>query len=285
MDPLETLLAAASTFAPDAPEAQLWQRLDWLDRLELHLPQDQAPPCSSLVKPLQQCRAQVEACNLALYARLRRDIQNGTGGERLARLLAAWPSPADDPAGAREGFDARDELIAGVLQLAPPAAAQVCLDAEMVSYQPTPARHVLELLQRTALRADDVLVDLGAGLGHVPLLVALCSPARGLGIEIEPTYVQCAREAASALRLSRARFECCDVRDADLSAGTVFYLYTPFRGALMDRILAQLRAEAATRHIRVCSFGPCSQALQSQAWLQSSAPVQAGRVAVFDVRA
>ncbi|MFP3514183.1 hypothetical protein SB775_32310, partial [Peribacillus sp. SIMBA_075] len=82
----------------------------------------------------------------------------------------------------------------------------------------------LDLLARTGLRADDLLVDLGAGLGQVPMLAALCSPARALGIEIEPALVRSARQAADGLALSRVAFLCQDAGVADLSSGTVFYL-------------------------------------------------------------
>src|SRR6185312_2094526 len=94
---------------------------------------------------------------------------------------------------AGDAYDWRDELVAGVLPFGEPGEASP-LPPEMVFYQPTPARHVFDLLDRLALDADDVLVDLGSGLGHVPLLTAICTPARGIGIEIEPVYVAPARK-------------------------------------------------------------------------------------------
>ncbi|KRG44813.1 hypothetical protein ARC20_07875 [Stenotrophomonas panacihumi] len=271
MHPLETLLAEAEGFAGPAPDAALWQRLDWLDRLERWLPEDEASPIAG---PLRARRDEVEAVNQRLYVALRRDPA------RLRALLASHPGHGAPDAA--EGFDARDELLAGVLDLPVPGAPRVPLAAGMVAYQPTPVRHVLDLLARTGLGADDELVDLGAGLGQVPLLVALCSPARARGIEIEPAYVAVAREAAQALGLARARFACADLRQADLSQGSVFYLYTPLRGALLEALLARLRAEAERRPLRIAGFGPCVEVLAAQSWLRPVGPVQPHRVAIFE---
>src|SRR6201999_1757176 len=128
----------------------------------------------------------------------------------------------------------------------------------MVAYQPTPARHIFDLIRRTKLDAEDVFIDLGSGLGHVPLLIATCTKARAIGIELEPPYVECARRCARELNLTNANFLSEDVRETDLSSGTVFYLYTPFRGAILRTVLDQLHAQAKKLAIRVCTFGPCT---------------------------
>jgi hypothetical protein len=82
------------------------------------------------------------------------------------------------------------------------------------------------------------------------------------------------------LRLSNAKFLSSDVRDADLSSGTVFYLYTPFRGSILREVLDRLRAEADTREIRVCTFGPCTPIVAEEIWLSPGAR-ESGRVSVF----
>jgi SAM-dependent methyltransferase len=271
MHALDSLLAEIDRFAEPAPDAALWARLDWLDRLELWLPGDDASPRA---QALRQRREAVEAVNRDLYAALRR------APPRLRALLASHPDEGG-PAAA-EGFDARDELLAGVLDLPVPDAPRTPWAADMVAYQPTPVRHGLDLLRRSALTEGDVLVDLGSGLGQVPLLAALCSPARAVGIEIESGYVATAQAAASTLGLSRATFVCADLRQADLSQGSVFYLYTPLRGALLEALLARLRDEARRRPLRIAGFGPCVEVLAAQDWLRPRGPVQPHRVAIFD---
>jgi len=271
------LLAEAADFSFRSAPAQLWCRLDWLDRFDrLH----SCAASTSLAQPLEAARQHAEACNQTLFGHLRMALRQGHGIAELAGLLAARQGALLPPA-AEEGFDAVDDLFAGLLQLQPPAAPEVALADGMVAYQPTPARHVLDLLARLRLDAEDLLVDIGAGLGQVPMLAALCSPARALGIEIDPALVRSARQSADALALSRVEFRGQDVLQADLSAGTVFYLYTPLRGALLACLLERLRAEGRRRPLRVCGFGPCVATLAAQDWLRTEGEVHQHRVAVF----
>jgi hypothetical protein len=127
----------------------------------------------------------------------------------------------------------------------------------MVSYQPTPARHIFDLIGRAAFTERDCLIDLGSGLGHVTLTASICSKASCSGIELEPSYVACARKSARSLNLNNVRFMQGDARAADLSDGTLFYLYTPFTGTILQDVLKSLRHEAASREIRICMFGTC----------------------------
>ena len=103
---------------------------------------------------------------------------------------------------------------------------------------------------------EDVVVDLGSGLGHVVLLAAICTAARCIGIEREAAYVDSARRSARALRVDNATFIRCDARMADFSTGTLFYFYTPFLGDVLRTVLDALRAQAALRDIRIAAFGP-----------------------------
>ncbi|HVJ37799.1 MAG TPA: hypothetical protein VM687_08350 [Stenotrophomonas sp.] len=276
MNPLPSLLAEAAEWSSSHADADVWRRLHWLDRLDLHLPPE-GHQVDAGVQRSHALRAMAESRNAELYASLREAMAAGNP-LRLTQLLATYPISDAAP----EGLDARDDLIAGVLQLPTPGTTAVALPADAVAYQPTPVRHVLDLLQRTLLGPEDVLVDLGAGLGQVALLAALLSPARTCGIEIEPAYVASARQAAADLGLWRAAFICQDLDQADLAMGTVFYLYTPVRGAAWAQLLERLRAEAARRPIRLCSFGPCTLALRQAPWLRALGPAQPERVAVFE---
>jgi hypothetical protein len=63
------------------------------------------------------------------------------------------------------------------------------------------------------------------------------------------------------------RFVQGDARAADLSDGTVFYLYTPFTGTILRDVLNLLRDEAVRREIRICTFGLCTPAVAEEQWL------------------
>lgn len=281
MNPLQALLEQAPGLLPSGPDELLWPRLDWLDRLDRDLAEDDiSPPAVTLRQQQERISGQVDS----LYSVLREDIREGNR-DRLAALFDSYLAREGVEPAEAEGFDALDELLGGLLQLPVPGIAQVTLTPDMVAYQPTPARHVLDLLRRAQPGASDVLVDLGAGLGQVPMLAVLASPARALGIEIEPSLVASARQAAAALGLDRAAFRCQDLREADLSAGTLFYLYTPLRGALLDRLLERLHAESAQRPLRIAAFGPCVDVLQALPWLQPQGVARRHRITLFTPRA
>lgn len=227
--------------------------------------------------------AHLESLNLRLYEEIRRDIDRGAGRCRLLEWMPG-PNSAADLAHGR-GYDYLDALISGVLQFAEPSPELVPLAPEMVAYQPTPARHLFDLIGRIAPTEHDCLMDLGSGLGHVTLITAICTSASCIGIEFEPSYVDCARKSARSLNLNNARFIQRDARAADLSSGTVFYLYTPFTGSILRDVLNSLRREAATRKIRICTFGPCTPVIAEEPWLGVVGPLETDRVVVFCSRA
>jgi hypothetical protein len=228
--------------------------------------------------------ARLEAANCELYGAIRNEIQRGIRPEALLQ----WASSAkivDTPGPLNGvGYDDLDELISGIFQFEEPDEGSVKREPEKVFYQPTPARHIFSLIGQTALTEEDVLVDLGSGLGHVPLLVSICTPARSLGIELEATYVERAQECAQNLRLNRVTFFHQDARAADLSAGTVFYLYTPFTGSVLHGVVTLLRSEAKTRRIRICTYGPCTSVVAQETWLETTTAPETNRIVMFSSR-
>lgn len=275
---------------PSDPRASLWSRLqaweadrslrtpaqwrrrgDVLDRLEGVGFQIDAP----LFEHARALRDELEDVHGAFCAALRNAIREGRGADALNALLDASRIPAGDE------YDALDALLAEVLALeAPPTGIAPRLPG-MVFYQPTPARHLFALLRRLELREGDVLIDLGAGLGHLPLLTAILTPAHGLGIELEPAYVACARRSAVTLALSRAEFIAADARAADLSAGNVFYLYTPFTGAVLAGMLDVLARHARRRPLRVVTLGPCTHEVAGVSWLRTDDTLRSDAPVLF----
>jgi hypothetical protein len=256
----------------------LRQRIEALDALDAYLADGQLIGTALHHRARAIC-AELESVNLRLYRAIRRDVQRGAGGGRLLEWMPDWNGAASRMN--CTGYDYLDELISGVLQFEEPSAEVVQLYSEMVAYQPTPARHIFELIDRTALTERDLLIDLGSGLGHVPLVASICTKARCTGIELEPSYVDCARNSARSLNRNNVRFIQGDARAADLSEGTVFYLYTPFTGTMLRDVLNSLRDEAVKREIRVCTFGPCSLVVAEEQWLRVIGLLETDRIAVF----
>jgi hypothetical protein len=262
---VEELEQDRSLLEPD----RLRDRLEALDRLEAYLLYDSNCHRASALYD------RLEAANFDLYQTIRREIQRGAGPD----VLLPWAHESGHAHG--EGYDYLDELIIGVLQFEEPGSEGATLAAEMVPYQPTPARHIFDLIGRTALTERDVLVDLGSGLGHVALLASICTSARSIGIELEPAYIDCARQSAQGLNLTNVTFIEQNARTADLSTGTVFFLYTPFNGTILRTVLDSLEREAASRRIRICTFGPCTPTIAEEQWLETTGVLATDRIAVF----
>jgi hypothetical protein len=272
----------------DDPE-RLRERIEAVDRLDIYLA-DGYPPVfgadSAEAEFHQRARslyAQFESTNFGLYQTIRGEIQRETGPYRLLRWVSDRSGESAELAKG-DGYDYLDELISGVMDFEEPDAEGVAPGQDMVFYQPTPARHIFDLIDRIALTERDVLVDLGSGLGHVPMLVSIGTSARSIGVELEAAYVDCARRCAERLNRNNVTFLQQDARLTDLSSGTVFYLYTPFTGTVLRAVLDRLRQEASGREIRICTFGPCTPIIAKEPWLDVLGALEADRVAIFSSR-
>jgi hypothetical protein len=225
--------------------------------------------------------------------------------EALIRRVRAWirderPAPAavrreldrytgyraDQSAPAHYGFDGLDVLVAGLIGVTTRPSESHEPDAEMVHYEPSPARVILDLVDHVGPRPGDVFYDLGSGLGYAVVLVRLLSEIPARGVEYQRSYNDVARRGTASLGLSDVDFITADVRDADLSDGTIFYLFTPFRGQLLRQVLERLRALAARRPIAVCTFGSCTRVVAGEPWLalQDPTTLHDYKLAVFRSR-
>jgi Histone methylation protein DOT1 len=288
MDALQHLVAQLendiSLFKPN----RLRERSDALDRLDAHLAgvaEEEMGFERELFRRATTIRERLDAVNVSLYDTIRYQIQRGL----LPHELLAWMNRSSSQAGTiasanAMAYDFLDELISGVFQFEEPEGVQPPGDPEQFFYQPTPARHIFDLIELTALAPDDVFIDLGSGLGHVAMMVSICTRSRSIGIELEAAYVERAQQCARRLNLSRVTFIQQDARVADISGGTVFYLYTPFVGSILSTVLNNLRCEAANRQIRVCCYGPCTPLVAEESWLAPIAQSGGSSTTVFRSR-
>lgn len=255
--------------------AQWRRRIDMLEQLESWLVHHGDAGGAVLKRRMEALMCELETINQQFYQSIRQDIQQGRGATSLLQWATGTPH-----AGAEESYDPLDTLVSGVLDLAEPGDVPE-LEAEMVFYQPTPARHIFDFITRASITAHDTVIDLGAGLGHVTLLTAICTPARCTGIEWQRAYVASAQQCAQALNVRNATFLAQDVREADLSLGTLFYLYTPFSGTMLRAVLDMLAREAERRAIRLCSLGPCTAMIAKEPWLSADDACSPHRAILF----
>ncbi len=263
------LEADLSLFEP----GRLRKRIEVLDELDAYFGDagsEGATARADLYQRARAMRTRLEGVNAAIYVGIRSEVQRGARPKALLRWIEICRNQEEMPPTGL-GYDDLDELISGVLQLREPESAPAQPEPEGVFYQPTPVRHILHLLEVSGLKGGDVLIDLGSGLGHVPLLASILTGVPSIGIEAEAAYVASAAECANRLGLSAVTFVQQDARDADLSTGTVFYLYTPFTGALLRSVLDRLQRESVSRDIRVCTLGPCTLVVAREPWLSECA--------------
>lgn len=243
-----------------------------IDRIEGLLPTSHPPEELLAIKQkAERVKRQLEAVDERLFQRLRADIRAGASrGADFKALIEAYVGrdasslrPLDE-----SGYDNLDLFINGLLLSQPIPAETKAREPEMVYYQQTPARIIFELVKKAQLTEGDVFYDLGSGLGQVPILVNLLSGAAAKGIEFEPAYCAYASQCAADLNLSRVAFIQADARTADYSEGTVFFMYTPFEGSMLQEVLARLRKEAQRRRISLFTYGPCTPQVARQSWLK-----------------
>ena len=262
---------------------QLPERIEALDRFDIFNLDAWTGVTDAVLLRAKAVQAKLEAVNSEVYEAIRSEVRLGRGEQALLKWVRDSGEGAP-PVIEGAGYDYLDELVVGALQFDEPNAETIQPIDGMVCYQPTPARHIFDLFDRTGLTQDDVLIDLGSGLGHVALLASICTGARSIGIELEPVYVDIAKRTAEKLDLQRVTFVRRDAQTADLSAGTVFYLYTPFKGRMLRTVLDSVRREGAKRDIRVCTFGECTATVEREDWLQAIGSPGEHRISLFRSR-
>jgi hypothetical protein len=272
--------AALDRFEGDLTLSEAGQfvaRLSALDRLELQTSAGSAPPNA---EPLRQNL--VEA-NEKFFARLLSSIRSKDRSTVRQYFKAVDQQIARGAEAGSLGYDELDALVNGLLQHGSEPGEPEAMEPDMVGYQPTPARIVLKLIEELQPATDEVFYDLGSGLGHVPILVNLLTDLKTRGVEREAAYVRYANDCLTKLGLSEVEFIRADARHVDLSDGTIFYLYTPFRGEMLRQVLRKLEAQAERRPTRVCTYGPCTSEVSRQPWLRSihQSGQEEGRLGIF----
>lgn len=124
-----------------------------------------------------------------------------------------------------------------------------------VPYLPCAVDPILRMIDSAGVQAADVFVDVGAGVGRAALLVHLLTGAAAIGLEIQPALVHISRELTRRLGAPRyAVIEGDAVRLAGaITTATVIFLYCPFSGPRLERLLDELEPIARTRPIRICT--------------------------------
>jgi protein-L-isoaspartate O-methyltransferase len=174
---------------------------------------------------------------------LRDEVRRGKlRGGALAALLESQP-PAE-----------REAWVERLLGLTSAPAPEHMGHGELIGHHASGVGALLQLIRDVPIRATDVFVDVGSGLGKATLLVHLLTGATAVGLELEPALVDAARRRAGDLDLTGVTYVHGDARQS-VPEGTVYYLYLPFTGAALDAAMARLEAATRGRTVVVCTLG------------------------------
>jgi len=144
-------------------------------------------------------------------------------------------------------------LFAFLFGLALVGAAGCVYPGADVPYVQTPDEVVVEMLQLARVDRNDVVYDLGSGDGRLVIAAARdfgarsLTPARGVGIEIDPRLVAQSAESARRAGVSeRVRFREGDLFQTELADATVVMLYLSreLNLRLRPKLLRELRPGA-----------------------------------------
>ncbi len=172
----------------------------------------------------------------------------------------------------------RDARVDERLGIAGPTPSSDPPGPDLVGHHASGVDAIVEAVDGAPIGAHDVVIDLGSGLGRVLLLVHLLTGARGHGIELQADLVDRARASVHHCGAD-VTFEHADVRVADLSAGTVFFLYAPFTGRVLVDVMNRLNDVARSKRIVVCALGIDLE--RAAPWL-ARRPTESFWLAIYD---
>jgi SAM-dependent methyltransferase len=122
---------------------------------------------------------------------------------------------------------------------------------------------------------EDVFYDIGCGMGRIVCSMARKPVKKCVGIELFEPLCQRARENAARLRGRRSPIEiiCEDAACADVSDGTIYWLFNPFGESTLRDTLANVRRslQEHPRRIRAVYYNStCEQTFVRAGWLNKT---------------
>ncbi|MGB7161542.1 MAG: class I SAM-dependent methyltransferase [Tepidisphaeraceae bacterium] len=144
---------------------------------------------------------------------------------------------------------------------------------DSIPYEPLDYPFLLRTLSRLAPREDDVVYEIGCGMGRVLCLLARRRFRRCVGIELCGELADRARANVSTVRGLRTPVEVltADAALADYADGTAFFMFHPFGPRTMEATIARIHASVLLRPrpIRIMYVNPFHEnVLEASGWLR-----------------
>jgi hypothetical protein len=142
-------------------------------------------------------------------------------------------------------------------------------------YIPSSYRDVFAVLRRAGVAADDVVTDVGSGMGRVAFAAAWAGAVRVEGVERVAGLVDHAEENRRRSRLSARdiRFMLNDARCHNYGATSLLYMFHPFGDEIVAEMLEKVRRDRRAlrnpRRLRIAYVNPVADAvLRASGWLE-----------------
>ena len=147
--------------------------------------------------------------------------------------------------------------------------------ADALEYQVVDYQLLRRYMEPLRIGPDDVLIDIGCGMGRVLCVFARTRLKKCIGIEISQELASIAKRNACSLRGRRTPIEIRvgDAAEADYSVGTIFWIYNPFGERTMHAVLSRVGQSLSTspRRIQIVYVNPICEAVFRQfSWLTCS---------------
>lgn len=224
LDEAQALAAEARGLLTDDPKAL--RRLDALDQR-----------ISSVAAVLTPLRAPIDED----FARLRQELREGKFD------FDAVNGRVGDP----------DTFFQVLFNVHAPPRRKADVGPDGYGYMPTPFMGLRDAMKHLNLGPDDVVADLGCGAGHALQTFAHMTGCRGFGVELDAGLAKAATDALATTGLSeKVEVRCGDATEVDLSEATVVYMFNPFKGEVLDRVMDRIMDAARTRPLKICTTGP-----------------------------
>lgn len=133
--------------------------------------------------------------------------------------------------------------------------------------------YVRKIVRLASPRPADVVYDLGSGMGRIVCDFARKRVRKCVGVELFGPLCEIARKNADRLRGRKSRIEiiCDDAAKADLSDGTIYFMFNPFGPATMRDVIGNIQRSLSRnpRPITICYYNAMHEpVLEDGGWLE-----------------
>jgi len=146
------------------------------------------------------------------------------------------------------------------------------LFGDAIEYQVVDYQLLRRYIEPVQVGPDDVLIDIGCGMGRVLCIFSRKGVRKCIGIEFSGELARIAERNAHSLRGRHAPIEIRigDAVEADYSEGTIFWIYNPFGEQTMHVVLSRIgeSLSRSPRRIQIVYVNPvCETVFRQFSWL------------------